>query len=152
MINPANKKDLDQGRPSNGMFIAYPDNIKNQVVDVSPGHWRLQAVKIKFRTSSVLLINSYFPTDSQRNNVDNTDLLETLSNIKKTIDLNPSNSILWAGDINSDFSRNSYHTTSVQEALEELGLLKSWDKFHADFTCTHDLQGQTFTSLLDHFF
>ena len=152
LINPANKKDLDQGRPSNGMFIAYPDNIKNQVVDVSPGHWRLQAVKIKFRTSSVLLINSYFPTDSQRNNVDNTDLLETLSNIKKTIDLNPSNSILWAGDINSDFSRNSYHTTSVQEALEELGLLKSWDKFHADFTCTHDLQGQTFTSLLDHFF
>ena len=82
LINPANKKDLDQGRPSNGMFIAYPDNIKNQVVDVSPGHWRLQAVKIKFKTSSVLLINSYFPTDSQRNNVDNTDLLETLSNIK----------------------------------------------------------------------
>ena len=66
VVNPAIKKDLSQGRPSNGMFIAFPDNIKNQVTDVSPGHWRLQAVKIKLLTSSLLLINSYFPTDPQR--------------------------------------------------------------------------------------
>ena len=151
VINPAIKKDLDLGRPSNGMFIAYPDNIKDKVTDVSPGYWRLQAVKIKLSNSTILLINSYFPTDSRRNNIADTDLLETLSNVKKIIDMNPSDSILWAGDINSDFSRNSYHTTTVQEALEELGL-KSWDNFHADFTCTHDMQGQTFTSLLDHFF
>ena len=57
VINPAIKKDLTHGRPSNGMFIAFPDNIKNQVTDVSPGHWRLHAVKIKCMTSSLLHIN-----------------------------------------------------------------------------------------------
>ena len=31
LINPAVKKDLSQGRPSNGMFIAFPSSIKNQV-------------------------------------------------------------------------------------------------------------------------
>ena len=40
VIKPAFKKDLNHGRPSNGMFIAFPDNIKNQVTDVSPGFWR----------------------------------------------------------------------------------------------------------------
>ena len=62
IINPAIKKDLSQGRPSNGMFIAFPNNIKNQVTE-SPGFWRLQAVQIKFQSSTLLLINSYFPTD-----------------------------------------------------------------------------------------
>ena len=152
VINPAIKKDLSQGRPSNGMFIAFPDNIKNQVTDVSPGHWRLQAVKIKLMTSSLLLINSYFPTDPQRDNVDSADLLDTLGNIKRIIEVNPCDNILWAGDINSDFSRNTNHTRAVQEALHELGFHGSWNQFEADFTCTHELLGQTFTSLLVHFF
>ena len=152
IINPAIKKDLTQGRPSNGMFIAFPDKIKNQVTDVSPGFWRLQAVKIKFMTSTLLLINSYFPTDPQRDNADNTELLETLGHIKQTIDMHHCDTILWAGDINSDFSRNTGHTTAVQEALHDLGFLSAWDQFEADLTCSHELLGRTFTSLLDHFF
>ena len=66
--------------------------------------------------------------------------------------VNSCDNILWAGDINSDFSRNTNHTHAVQEALEELGLQRSWDQFEVDFSCTHYLLGQTFTSLLDHFF
>ena len=81
IINPAVKKDLTLGRPSNGMFIAFPVNIRDQVTAVSPGFWRLKAVKIKFK-SSLLLINSYFPTDTQR---DNADLLNTLGHIKQII-------------------------------------------------------------------
>ena len=65
--NPAIKNNLNQGRPSNGIFIAFPSTIQNQVTDVSPGFWRLQAIKIKFMSSTLLLINSYFPTDPQRN-------------------------------------------------------------------------------------
>ena len=57
IINPAIKKDLTHGRPSNGMFIAFPVSIRDQVTDVSPGFWRLQAVKIKSKSSTLLLIN-----------------------------------------------------------------------------------------------
>ena len=122
------------------------------MTDVSPGHWRLQAVKIKLLTSSLLLINPYFPTDPQRDNAESADLLHTLSNIKRIIEVNPCDNILWAGDINSDFSCNTNHTRAVQEALHGLGFLGSWNQFEADFTCTHELLGQTFTCLLDHFF
>ena len=82
IINPAVKKNLTLGRPSNAMFITFPVNIRDQVTAVSPGFWRLKAVKIKFKSSTLLLINSYFPTDTQR---DNADLLNTLGHIKQII-------------------------------------------------------------------
>ena len=62
-IKPALKTNHDKGRAKNGMFVAVPNCIKNQVSDVSPGHWRIQALTISTSTSTTLLINSYFPTD-----------------------------------------------------------------------------------------
>jgi hypothetical protein len=47
-VTTAVKKHLNTGRPINGMFIAFPDSIKNNVEDVSPGFWRVQATKISF--------------------------------------------------------------------------------------------------------
>ena len=151
LINPAVKNQLNTGRPSNGMFIAVPDSIKNNVQDVSPGFWRVQAVKISFRSSNILLINSYFPTDPQRDTLDESDLLETLGCIKTVVEKNTCDAVLWAGDLNSDFSRQSSHTNAVQDALHELGLQPSWDRYDVDYTAVHEMLGQTFTSTLDHF-
>jgi hypothetical protein len=39
------------------MFIAISDRLKNKTKDVSPGHWRLQAIKIKTETDEMLVIN-----------------------------------------------------------------------------------------------
>ena len=61
-INPAVKNFQDTGRPMNGMFICVPDQIKSSVQDVSPGHWRIQALVISSSESRTLLINPYFPT------------------------------------------------------------------------------------------
>ena len=152
IIKPAIKKDLSSGRPSNGMFIAFPDSTKNQVTDVSPDFWRVQAVQIQFKSSTLLLINSYFPTDPQRNNCDETDLLDTLAHIRNVLVMNPCDKVIWLGDINSDFSRQTSHTNQVQEALDELQLISSWTRFAVDFTATFELLGRTFTSTLDHFF
>ena len=133
------------------MFIAFPDCIKNNVVDVSPGFWRVQAARISFKSSNILLINTYFPTDPQRENQDESDLLETLGYVKKVVEQNACDGLLWAGDLNSDFSRNSSHTAAVQAVLHELGLHQGWDRFDIDYTAAHDMLGQTFTSTLDHF-
>ena len=152
LVNPAVKNHHDRGRPKNGMFIAYPGNIKSSVTDVSPGHWRVQAIKIKFRDYTVLLINSYFPTDSRRPDGDEHELLEILGIVRDVIRRNDFDSILWAGDINADFIRNTSHTRTVSETVEDLGLTKSWDRFIVDFTCCHELYGVSHTSVLDHFF
>ena len=57
-INPAVKTNLDTGRPRGGMFIAVPNSVKSQVCDVSPGHWRVQAVTISSSSSKTLLVLS----------------------------------------------------------------------------------------------
>ena len=53
-------KDNFEGRPKNSMFIAIPDVIKQQVNDVSPAHWRIQAIILSTRRDRIILINSYF--------------------------------------------------------------------------------------------
>ena len=54
-------KETQEGRPKNGMFIAIPDELKEQGEDVSPQHWRVQAVIISTQKSIIMVINSYFP-------------------------------------------------------------------------------------------
>ena len=134
------------------MFIAFPESIKSSICDVSPEFWRIQAIKIKFKGSTLLLINSYFPTDPRRANFDETDLQESLSHVKEVIRKNEFDDILWAGDINADFIRNTSHTRLVSEVVEELVMDKSWDRFEVDFTCCQDMLGATHTAILDHFF
>ena len=59
---------------------------------------------------------------------------------------------MWAGDITANFIRNTNHTNTVNDLLEDIGLSKSWDRFFIDFTCCHDLLGVSHVSTLDHFF
>ena len=151
VLQPAVKGDHDSGRPKNGMFIAFPVSMRNCAVDVSPGFWRVQAVKFKFQDSSILLINSYFPTDSRQNDSNNVELDETLGHIRNIITDNEFDSLIWAGDINAEFFRASSHTTTVQDTIADLNLTKAWDRFKIDFTYCHEYLGESFTSILDHF-
>ena len=152
VINQAIKSSLDSGRPRGGMFIAFPVSMKNDIHDVSPGFWRVQAIKIQFKSSTVLLINSYFPIDPRRATQDETELLETLSTIRDIIRKEEFDDLVWTGDINADFARETSHTNLVSEELLDLGLSRSWDDYDVDFTCCHDIAGVSHTSILDHFF
>ena len=134
-FNPAVKANLDRGRPKGGMFIAIPDAIKSCVSDVSPGHWRVQAVVISSPSSKTLLLNTYLPCDSGRMAGDNVEeALEVIQVIRRIIDENKTDSIIWCGDINTDFRRNTGQVEVVSDLIEELQLQKIWDKYPIDFT------------------
>ena len=60
--------------------------------------------------------------------------------------------MVWTGDINADFLRESVHTKAVADTLTDLGLTRSWDRYNVDFTCYHDILGEFSTSVIDHFF
>ena len=152
IIKPAVKQTLDYGRPRNGMFIAIPDAFKNIIEDVSPDFWRLQAAVIKCSNMKIILINSYFPVDPRTLRFDDAELLETLQHIRNILDKNDFNHILWAGDINSDFLRNTGHVKTVIEFKEEFSFQSSWDQFVVDFTHYHEVNDESFTSTVDHFF
>ena len=100
----------------------------------------------------ILIINSYFPVDKRTINLDDNDALETLEAINSTIDDNEFDTLVWTGDINADFSRNSGHVRAVDNYVSENNLIKAWNKFEVDFTCTHETNGMTSISTIDHFF
>ena len=58
LIKPAVKETQDRGRAKNGMFIAVPEVVKNQINDISPAFWRLQAALFECKFSKLLIINS----------------------------------------------------------------------------------------------
>ena len=137
----------------NGMFICVPDHIKSCIHDVSPGHWRIQAIVISSSDSRTLLINTYFPTDQREGQgVENPELTETLGVIQNVINNTECDAVAWVGDINADFSRNSRHCYAVCDAVIESDLVVTWERFQVDFTCTYEREGKTFMSTLDHFF
>ena len=152
IINPAVKSNHDKGRAKNGMFIAVPNSLINLVNDVSPGHWRVQAVTVSVSSSSILLVNSYFPTDPKTNDFNDDDLRETLQVISNVIEKNEVNSVLFLGDINCDFRRNTRFVQTIKSYLEEYNLIKSCGKYDIDFTHCQENNGITHVSVLDHFF
>ena len=141
---------MDCGTPKNGMFIAVAEEIKELVTDISPNHWRIQAVILQTVNNIILIINSYFPTDSKIADFDESELLTTLSTIESVLDENEYDDVVWAGDINAEFSRNTHYTNVIQSFVVEKSLLKCWDKWPIDFS--HELSGHSYTSIRDHFF
>ena len=117
--NPAEKVCSDYGRPRNGMFIAIPPSLKDNALDLSPNFWRLQALVISFRSVKLLLINSYFPTDSMSNRADVSDLLETLHHIKHIVATAEFDHLVLAGDLNTDFIRNTLHVSTVKDFIDD---------------------------------
>ena len=134
------------------MAIALPGSFKNKVVDVSPQFWRVQVVLVSCQTSKLLLINSYFPNDDlHANGADIGELLETLEAIRKVIVENSFDSLLWMGDLNAEFLRNSQHCAQIKSFANELGLIFSWEKYYVDFTYCQEINNELRTATLDHF-
>ena len=150
-VKPAVKNSHNTGRPKNGMFIAIPAKIQGKIIDVSPEFYRVQAIKIQFITSCCLLINSYFPCDPRAGQED-PELLETLQTIRTVVEQSSCRSVIWAGDVNADFLRRTNHTERVREVVEELRLITAWDRFQVDFTCLHEVAGQSHVAKIYHFF
>ena len=95
------------------MFVAIPLDIKEFVLDVSPTHWRVQAIILSTPSNKVLIINTYFPTDQRVNEFDTADLFSTLSAINSVLMENEYDSVIWGGDINADFVRDTVFTSNI---------------------------------------
>ena len=141
------KDNQDYGRAKNGMFVAVPDKLKERFNDVSPAHWRVQAVTF----DSTLIINVYLPTDPRTINYNDQELLETLEVIKSVLETNHATRVLITGDFNSDFSRNTGHVNDVKTFIEDTALKMSWSRFHVDFTHVTVRDDVVHTHILDHF-
>ena len=128
----AEKDGLHNGRAKNGMFTAVPAEFKEFAKGVNTFNWRTQASTLTFPENKIMTINSYFPTDPKVNEFDTSDLLCTLSAINDVLSNTDFHSLIWTGDINADFIRQTQFTKIIDEFIEEKTLVKSWNKFPVD--------------------
>ena len=90
------------------------------------------------------------PTDPQTQQLDDTEILETLEAIENIFDNTDFHDVLLGGDFNYDKSRNSRFVRIMDNFLEKHGLVSIWTKFDVDFTFQH--LNLTSFSTIDHFF
>ena len=107
---------------------------------------------ISIASSTILLINSYFPTDPKTNTFDDDELNETIEDIKSVLQGYNFDSVILLGDINCDFSRNSRFSQKISSFLLECNLLQAWERFDIDFTHFQESNDITHVSKIDHFF
>ena len=99
-----------------------------------------------------MLLNTYFPTDPRCIDFDETDLQLTESGVKEVIDNYDFDRLVWTGDINADFRRNTRFVRLINEFICEPDISMSWDIHEIDFTHACEVNGVTHASIIDHFF
>ena len=82
------------------------------VSKVPCSNFRLQATKFTFPSSSVLIINAYFPCDPQVEDFNDSELLTVLTDIQALIREAQCSDIILAGDLNCHFLRQSKFTNN----------------------------------------
>ena len=117
-----------------------------RVVVQSP---RVQAQILTFPACKLLWINSYLPCDPQMQQFDDTQLIQTLSEIEKMVTSSSECEIVWSGDLNYDPKRDNHFTRTVSATLQRLNLTSVWEGRNVDYTHIHT--DNVATSTLDHF-
>ena len=133
-IIPAIKSSdhISTGRPSGGLCIFWRRALNNVIKIIKhPDSTRVQAIDF---LGKYLIINTYFPTDPRTPNFDDFILLKCLQDIKWYFDTYPNYVPLIAGDLNSDFSRNTRFVNIVREFMRVHNLVTVWSSNYADFT------------------
>ena len=97
-----------RSRAHGGTAILWRDNIDHCIEPQAAGSDRVCAVKVHTTTSTILLINTYMPTQGCANAIYD----EILSEVQAIITENSRCIAVWAGDINAATSRNSRPTTN----------------------------------------
>lgn len=133
------------------MFLAFPKFLKPFIIDVSPNHWRLQAVILDINSKKFLLINSYFPCDPGTINFDDSALQDVLCCILNLIYDNSFDHLVICGDLNTNFNRHTGFVQIVNDFVQNNMLFSIWDIFNIDHTQTTERNGVSYFSTIDHF-
>ena len=149
-VIPAHRRPgVDSGRGIGGLVQL---SIKGQAVNRSrlvPQSPRVQAQLLTFPACRVLWINVYMPCDPQLEHFDDTELVETLSEIERLVTESSDCEVIVSGDINYEPRRNNHFTRTVSATLQRLRLSSVWEGHNIDFTHVHT--DRVNTSVLDHF-
>ena len=150
-VKPNNR--LGQGRPKGGLYFAWKKDQVRKSTRLSTENFRIQAVILEYENCKLLLINTYFPCDTQKLVLSDAEAVDLQSLLTEIVSLKTKNSkkydtAIVLGDINYDNLRYTGHTQAVNKFLESERMASVWDFFPADFKFSSGASSST----LDHFF
>ena len=158
LIKPAAKSNnqVCRGRAKGGLAILWNPKLTKYITKVDCHNFRISAAKLSLPSGSLLLVNTYFPCDPQKADFDDTELQETLLDITNILESSACTSLLVAGDLNCDLTRNNRFTDQVRNHFQELNLKFFWEASNeninfVDFTHESSNRGKLFHSTIDHF-
>ena len=142
-------KYQDRGRAKGGLAQLSKTKLDVKKNRVQCSNFRIQAQTLHFPAMTILWLNSYFPTDPQLINHDETDLETLLNDLENIMDSTQFDEVILGGDLNWDKSRNTGFASCIQRWVSRIGLQDVWDTFPVEYTHVHtDLKS---LSTLDRF-
>ena len=105
---------------------------------------------IELPACKLLVVNVYFPTDTQTVHFNEQELIGCITSIEHTLENNYFDQVILCGDFNCDFSRDTRFVETVNEFMNNQNFSDAWSIFPGvDFTYS-DPSDQYF-SVVDHF-
>ena len=118
-VRPAVRENLNSaGRPKGGLcqFVSKNSEFKKEPVPCQ--NWRIQSQILHHNQYKLLWINVYLPTDPQTQQLNEYELVSTISDIENIINKSKFSDIVIGGDFNYDESRTSRFCNIFKEAYK----------------------------------
>ena len=121
-VIPATRSVMqDTGRPMGGLAQLQLDSIQTKSKRISCENPRIQAQILNMKNVSILWINTYFPTDPQTANFDDTELRKVISDIELMMDTEEFDHVILNGDINWHRVRQNAFCGVIEQFVEKVG-------------------------------
>ena len=151
-VSAMDERRMLTGRPHGGAAIVWRSSINAKVTPVLFDSTRTCAVIIECDNFKVLLICVYMPCDDNRPDSNIVEYNSVLNDIQSIFNLvHDVQHVIIGGDLNTDFSRNSYCTNAINRFLcdENLYCISKSNNCNIDFT--YQSKGSGARSFIDHF-
>ena len=155
MVVPGHREPgQDTGRARAGLGQLSKKNIAVKRTRISSKHYRVQAQLLHLPATSILWLNTYFPTDPQLvGDYDDSELQACLSEVELILESSTYGGVIWGSDINWDMSRNTKFVRTVSGFLQRMNLVPLWNH-HQEISHTFEQvfkNGRVSRSTVDHF-
>ena len=131
--NLRNPNVVDRARPRGGLAFVISPCLRSSLNIRGSESWRIQAATLSLGSTEYLIINTYFPVDTQKSESSHEELLETLAEIKRLMDVTKYDILVLLGDLNMSIPRRSDHVRFISNFWMENNLMTVCDKI--DYTC-----------------
>ena len=141
---------IKRGRGKGGLSLIWHRSIDHNISRIKVNNDRIQCIMIELPACKLLLVNVYFPTDTQTVNFNEQDLLGCIASIENILENNVFDQAILCGDFNCDFSRNTRFVETVTEFMNNQSFSDAWSYF-PDVEFSYSDPSDQYFSLVDHF-